>query len=101
MLWRKSKPVRSSDPPASVEQRLLAAAAAGHQGDFDAALAIWGELAQAGVARAQAEVGRCFVQGWGVERDVNLARQWLQMAAKSGDAPKIERLSLTLMLGAS
>ena len=40
-----------------------AAAAAG--GDFAAALRIWEPLAQAGLARAQNNVGACFADGLG------------------------------------
>ena len=35
-------------------------------GDYDAALEVWGALGQAGNSRAQAEIGRCFVEGLGV-----------------------------------
>ena len=44
------------------------------------------EYAHAGVTRAQAEIGRCFVNAWGVERDTDLALKWLTPAAKAGDA---------------
>ena len=42
-------------------------AAAGN--DYESALAIWGPLAQQGVARAQNNVGVCFSEGMGVARD--------------------------------
>ena len=54
-------------------------------GDWDAALAVWLRHAQGGSARAQAEIGRCFVNGWGVARDVELGLKWLLGAAKAGD----------------
>ena len=55
------------------------------RGDYPAALAIWGPLAQAGVARAQNNVGACFAEGLGVERDQALALRWLTLAAEAGD----------------
>jgi hypothetical protein len=51
-----------------------------------AALAIWAKHAHAGVANAQAEIGRCFANGWGVARDTALAERWLTLAAQAGDA---------------
>ena len=59
---------------------------AAERGDYRAALAIWGPLAQAGVARAQNNVGACFAEGLGVERDPNLALRWLTLSAEAGDA---------------
>ncbi len=84
MIWRGGQ---SSDPAATgaVNARQAEASAAAARGDYEAALAIWVKDAHAGVARAQAEIGRCFVSGLGVERDVALARQWLTLAAKAGD----------------
>jgi hypothetical protein len=32
--------------------------------DFEEALGIWVVFTHAGIARAQAEIGRCFVNGW-------------------------------------
>jgi len=55
------------------------------RGDYHAALAIWGPLAQAGVARAQNNVGACFAEGLGVERDFSLALRWLTLAAEARD----------------
>ena len=54
-------------------------------GDYPEALAIWGPLAQAGVTRAQNNVGACFAEGLGVERDQGLALRWLTLAAEAGD----------------
>ena len=76
----------SSQSVAETAQRMADAAGAASSGDFESALAVWVELGHAGVARAQAEIGRCFVNGWGVERDVDLARKWLKLAADAGDA---------------
>jgi TPR repeat protein len=58
--------------------------------DYSAALAIWGPLAHAGVARAQNNVGACFADGLGVERDHSLAFRWLTLAAE-GDDPVGQR----------
>ena len=44
-----------------------------------------GQPRHRGNTRAQAEIGRCFVNGWGVARDVDLALKWLLPAAKAGD----------------
>lgn len=61
------------------------AAAAVERGDHAAALAIWGPLAHAGIGRAQNNIGACFAEGLGVERDTALALRWLRLAAESGD----------------
>ena len=58
---------------------------AAERGDYPAALAIWGPLAQSGVARAQNNVGACFAEGLGVARDPELALRWLTLAAEAGD----------------
>ena len=55
------------------------------RGDHRAALALWGPLAHAGIARAQNNIGACFAEGLGVERDLTLALRWLTLAANSGD----------------
>jgi uncharacterized protein len=65
--------------------RMAEAAAAVSERDYETALGIWVGIAQAGESRAQAEIGRCFVNGWGVPRDVDLAAKWLTLAAKAGD----------------
>jgi TPR repeat protein len=56
-----------------VTARMAEAYDAAARGDCASALAIWGPLAQAGVARAQSNVGACFAEGLGVERDSQLA----------------------------
>lgn len=77
---------RAPEPPSpSVAERLAAAAAAARAGDHAAALAIWGPLARDGVPRAQSNVGACFAEGLGVERDLPLAVRWLTLAAEAGD----------------
>ena len=69
----------------SVAERMAEAYEASSRGDYARALEIWGPLAHAGVVRAQSNVGACFSQGLGVERDLKLAVQWLSLAAAGGD----------------
>jgi len=77
---------RAPEPPSSgVAEQLAAASAAARAGDHAAALAIWGPLARDGVARAQSNIGACFAEGLGVERDLALAVRWLTLAAEAGD----------------
>ena len=64
---------------------MAAAYEAAERGDYATALAIWEPLAQAGVARAQNNIGACFAEGLGVERDPALAVRWLTLAAEAGD----------------
>src|ERR1700674_2931250 len=64
---------------------LAEALAASQAGDYATALALWEPLAQAGVARAQNNIGACFSEGLGVERDPALALRWLSLAADGGD----------------
>jgi TPR repeat protein len=60
---------------------MVAARHAFESGDYRTALEIWGPLAHAGVSEAQAYVGTCFVEGWGVDQDFALAVRWLTLAA--------------------
>lgn len=77
---------RTPEPPSpTIDEQLAAASAASREGDHAAALAIWGPLARDGVARAQSNVGACFAEGLGVERDLALAVRWLSLAAEAGD----------------
>jgi TPR repeat protein len=75
------------DPAAGtdIETSMAEAASAVARGDYQAALAIWGPLAHAGVPRAQNNVGACFAEGMGVERDPALALRWLTLSAENGD----------------
>jgi TPR repeat protein len=79
-----AKKARSGD--ASVAERMAEAYDASIGGDYARALEIWGALAHAGVPRAQNNVGACFSEALGVERDVALAAKWLTLAAEGGDA---------------
>jgi TPR repeat protein len=76
---------RGSRPPADIAASMAAATAAAGRGDYAAALAIWGPLAHAGVARAQNNIGACFAEGLGVEPDAGLALRWLTLSAGNGD----------------
>src|SRR5262245_3470788 len=76
----KSKPAE-----ASVSERMAAAYDAAARGDYKAALDIWTPLAHAGVARAQSNIGACFSEALGVDRDPKLAERWLLLAAEAGD----------------
>ena len=64
---------------------MAVAAAAAAREDYDTALAIWVVYAHAGIARAQAELGRCLLNGWGVNRSVEHALKWLMMSAQASD----------------
>jgi TPR repeat protein len=77
-LWRRGK--EQVEKPAD---GMAEAAAAAARGDYDAAHGIWVARAHAGDARAQAEIGRSFMMGLGVERSPGLAQQWLALAAKA------------------
>ena len=64
---------------------MASAIAAAKAGDYGRALLLWEPLARAGNARAQNNIGACFAEGLGVERDLELAVQWLTSAADGGD----------------
>ena len=83
-LARRLRPQTQEEEP-SVAERMAAAYEAAGRGDYAAALAIWTPLAHAGVARAQNNIGACFSEGLGVERDADLAAKWLAASAASGD----------------
>ncbi|MGO4741401.1 tetratricopeptide repeat protein [Bosea sp. 2KB_26] len=76
---------RDRAPSADTATAMAAASAAVERGDYGAALAIWGPLAHAGVARAQNNIGACFAEGLGVEPDPALALRWLSLSAEGGD----------------
>src|SRR5262249_17429070 len=88
MRWLEAlaKKPPPSDDAESVAGRMAEAYDASSRGDYARALEIWGPLAQAGVARAQNNVGACFSEGLGVAPDPELAAQWLTLAAQAGDA---------------
>lgn len=84
---RKPEPSAPVKPAAAgLDDLMQTATAAVLRGDYNAALAAWNICAHNGVARAQAEIGRCFVDALGVERDTTLAHTWLKLAADAKDA---------------
>lgn len=85
MIWRALSALTAKPQPATPANPMTEAEAAAARGDYAAALAIWNSQAHAGIARAQAEIGHCFVNALGVERNIGLAQQWLTLAAKAGD----------------
>ncbi|MFG1480671.1 tetratricopeptide repeat protein [Xanthobacter sp. V4C-4] len=58
---------------------------AAQAGDYDTALAIWEPLAREGHGRAQNNIGACFIDGLGVDQNLELAREWLELSAEAGD----------------
>jgi TPR repeat protein len=58
-----------SDTGGDVAAQMAAAYDASARGDYAAALDLWAPLAHSGVARAQNNIGACFAEGLGVERD--------------------------------
>lgn len=85
MRWLDGLLNKSPDGDACVQEQMAAAFAAASKGDHEAALAIWGPLAHAGVGRAQNNIGACFAEGLGVDKDPALALRWLSLAAESKD----------------
>lgn len=85
MSWLDRLFGRSSDSGDDIAAAMMRAAAEVERGDHATALAIWGPLAHAGVGRAQNNIGACFAEGLGVERDLALALRWLTLSAESGD----------------
>ncbi len=83
MRWLDRLARKPTEVP--VAERLATALEAAKRGDHAAALHIWKPLAQAGVARAQNNIGACFAEGLGVDRDPELAFRWLMLAAASND----------------
>ena len=64
---------------------MATALAAAEAGDYQSALDRWEPLARAGNVRAQNNIGACFAEGLGVERNPELAVKWLTSAADGGD----------------
>lgn len=71
--------------PETKSDAMAIALAAAQACNYSVALSIWGPLAQAGVARAQNNIGACFAEGLGVIKNMELARAWLRLAAEGGD----------------
>ncbi|MBC9175709.1 tetratricopeptide repeat protein [Pseudoroseomonas ludipueritiae] len=72
---------RAAPPPPDPMELALAAF---QRGDYAEALNLWEPLARAGDARAQSNIGACFAEGMGVERNPALALTWLTLAAEAG-----------------
>ena len=68
-------------------------------GDYESALALWEPLARAGHGRAQNNIGACFAEGLGVERNGPLALKWLTLSAESGDPVGRRNLAALLFKG--
>ena len=85
MRWLDRLRDRARRDEPDIAAAMAQASAAAERGDHAAALAIWGPLAQAGVSRAQNNIGACFAEGLGVPRDPGLARRWLMLSAENGD----------------
>lgn len=85
MRWLKCLFDRGEAAEDDVAATMAAATAAVERGDHGAALDLWGPLAHAGIGRAQNNIGACFAEGLGVERDPALALRWLSLSAESGD----------------
>lgn len=85
MRWLERLFGRNEAASDDVAATMAQATAAVERGDHAAALALWGPLAHAGIGRAQNNIGACFAEGLGVERDPALALRWLTLAAESGD----------------
>ncbi len=84
MSWLSAKK-NTAGRSAEIAERMAEAYAASEQQDFAKALEIWSELGHAGVPRAQNNIGACFAEGLGVERDPALAVKWLTLSAEQGD----------------
>jgi len=69
----------------SNDELMANALAAAQAGDYETALGIWEPLARDGHGRAQNNIGACFIDGLGVEQNLELAREWLELAAEAGD----------------
>ena len=85
MRWLEALARKSPSREPAVAEQMAEAYDASHRGDYTRALEIWGPLAHAGVPRAQSNVGACFWEGLGVERDPALAAKWLALAAEGKD----------------
>src|SRR5882672_5270524 len=62
--------------------------------DYAAAWAIWRDLAERGVPRAQSNLAGLYSYGWGVPRDEAVAAAWFRRAGEAGDAIAQQNLAL-------
>ena len=84
---------------ADLESRPGAAQAAFADGDYERALTLWREGAQAGNAQAQYELGRLHGRGLGTEQSYSKAVFWYLKAAKQGYADAQHLLCLSYATG--
>ena len=70
----------------SVSQDFQMGLDAAERGDYAIALREWTPLAERGVPGAQYNLGRMYVNGWGVPQDYKTAVKWYRLAAEQGDA---------------
>jgi TPR repeat protein len=64
-----------------------------NRGDYGAALMVWLPYAEKGSARAQYNISIMYEKGLGVEKDDEIAVEWLNRAAKSGNLIAQQRLA--------
>ncbi|MBO4569201.1 MAG: sel1 repeat family protein [Candidatus Methanomethylophilaceae archaeon] len=65
----------------------------GNGPDASKAFELFLKAAMEGVTTAMATVGRCYMDGYGTEKDAGEAAKWLRMAADNGDADASDLLS--------
>ena len=82
MTWLDRLLGRTTDRTADALTRARHLASAG---DYAGALKIWDKLGRRGVPRACNNIGACFAEGLGVERDPDVALHWITRAAEAGD----------------
>jgi TPR repeat protein len=70
----------------SVSQDFQKGVDAYERGDYAIALREWTPLAERGVPGAQYNLGRMYVNGWGVPQDYKTAAKWFTLAAEQGYA---------------
>lgn len=95
MAWLDRLRRPAAPPPDPMEQAMAAFRA----GDYGTALALWEPLARAGNARAQSNIGGCFVEGLGVQVDARIAEKWLKLSAEAGYAPGQRNLATLYLRG--
>ena len=85
--------------PTPADDHLRDAAFLFASADYDAAIALWLPLAQAGNAVAQNSIGMCLIGGLGAEPDPAAGAKWLLAAAAQGHAEAQRNLADAYMKG--
>src|SRR5262245_25808896 len=86
---------RGAAPAAASDDAALARARQAFDSrDYATAHAIWRELAERGVPRAQSNLAGLYNYGWGVPRDDAAAAAWFRRAAEAGDPIAQQNLAL-------